>query len=135
MLPSLLEFLSHNLHIGYPQKVFELGTVTVLDERAETRTRDVHTLAAIISHANASFTETKSTLDALLMNLGVQWQIRETEHPSFIEGRVGTVIVNRIEVGLLGEIHPKVLETWTLENPVAAFELNMDTIGRIRHQY
>jgi phenylalanyl-tRNA synthetase beta chain len=135
MLPSLLEFLSHNLHIEYPQKVFELGTVTVLDEKAETRTRDVHTLAAVISHANASFTETKSTLDALLMNLGLQWQIRETEHPSFIEGRAGTVIVNRIEVGLLGEIHPKVLETWTLENPAAVFELNMNRIGRIKHQY
>jgi phenylalanyl-tRNA synthetase beta chain len=135
MLPSLLEFLSHNLHIEYPQKIFELGTVTVLDEKAETRTRDVNTLAAAISHANASFTETKSALDALLMNLGLQWQIRETEHPSFIEGRVGTVIVNRIEVGLLGEIHPKVLETWTLENPVAVFELNMDKMGKIRHQY
>ena len=135
MLPSLLEFLSHNLHVEYPQKVFELGTVTVLDEKAETRTRDVHTLAAVISHANASFTETKSALEALVMNLGLQWQISETEHPSFIEGRVGTVIVNKIEVGLLGEIHPKVLETWTLENPVAAFEINMDRISRIKHQY
>jgi phenylalanyl-tRNA synthetase beta chain len=135
MLPSLLDFLSHNLHIEYPQKVFELGTVTVLDEKSETRTNDVHTLAAIISHANASFTEAKSILDALLMNLGVQWQIRETEHPSFIEGRVGTVIVDKTEVGILGEIHPKVLETWTLETPVAGFELNMDSIARIRHEH
>jgi phenylalanyl-tRNA synthetase beta chain len=133
MLPSLLEFLSYNLHIEYPQKVFELGTVTVLDEKTETRTTDVHTLAAVISHPNASFTETKSALDALLTNLGLQWQIRETKHPSFIEGRVGKVVVDRTEIGILGEIHPKVLETWTLENPVAAFELNMDTISRIRH--
>jgi phenylalanyl-tRNA synthetase beta chain len=135
MLPSLLEFLSHNLHIEYPQKVYELGTVTVLNEKTETRTNDVHTLAAVISHANASFTEAKSALDALLMNLGLQWQIRETEHPSFIDGRVGTVIVDKTEVGLLGEIHPKVLETWALENPVAGFELNMDSIARIRHGY
>ncbi|MGA3192299.1 MAG: phenylalanine--tRNA ligase subunit beta [Candidatus Bathyarchaeia archaeon] len=135
MLPSLLEFLSHNLHIEYPQKVFELGTVTVLDEKSETRTRDVHTLATVISHANASFTEVKSALDALLMNLGVQWQIKEAEHPSFIEGRVGTVIANRTEVGILGEIHPKVLETWALENPVAGFELNIDSISRIRHEH
>jgi phenylalanyl-tRNA synthetase beta chain len=135
MLPSLLEFLSHNLHIEYPQKVFELGTVTVLDDKSETRTNDVHTLAMVISHANASFTEAKSALDAFLTNLGVQWQIKETEHPSFIEGRVGTVIANRTEVGIQGEIHPKVLETWTLENPVAGFELNMDSIARIRHEH
>jgi phenylalanyl-tRNA synthetase beta chain len=135
LLPSLMEFLSYNLHIEYPQKIFELSTVTVIDEAAETRTRDEETLAAVISDANASFTEIKSALDALFMNLGLQWQIRETMHPSFIKGRVGTAVVNRTEVGMLGEINPKVLETWALENPAAAFELNMDKISRIRHRH
>lgn len=135
ILPSLMEFLSCNLHIEYPQKIFELGSVTVLDEKAETRTRDDDTLAAAVSHASASFTEIKSTLDALLMNIGTQWQIKETKHPSFIDGRVGTVIVHTTEVGIFGEVHPKVLEMWTLENPVAAFELNMNKIGTIRHRH
>ena len=131
LLPSLMEFLSCNLHIEYPQRIFELGPVTVLDEKAETRTRDEDTLAVAVSHASASFTEMKSTLDALFMNLGLQWQIKETKHPSFIEGRVGTAIIDKTEVGTLGEIHPKVLENWTLENPVAAFELNMNKIGKM----
>jgi phenylalanyl-tRNA synthetase beta chain len=65
------------------------------------------------------------------MNLGLQWQIKETKHPSFVEGRVGTAIIDKTEVGTLGEIHPKVLENWTLENPVAAFELNMNKIGKM----
>lgn len=131
LLPSLMEFLSCNLHIEYPQRIFELGPVTVLDEKAETRTRDEDTLAVAVSHASASFTEMKSTLDALFMNLGLQWQIKETKHPSFVEGRVGTAIIDKTEVGTLGEIHPKVLENWTLENPVAAFELNMNKIGKM----
>ena len=131
LLPSLMEFLSCNLHIEYPQRIFELGPVTVLDEKAETRTRDEDTLAVAVSHASASFTEMKSTLDALFMNLGLQWQIKETKHPSFVEGRVGTAIIDKTEVGTLGEIHPKVLENWTLENPVAAFELKMNKIGKM----
>ena len=131
LLPSLMEFLSCNLHIEYPQRIFELGPVTILDEKAETRTRDEDTLAVAVSHASASFTEMKSTLDALFMNLGLQWQIKETRHPSFVEGRVGTAIIDKTEVGTLGEIHPKVLENWTLENPVAAFELNMNKIGKM----
>jgi len=61
-------------------------------------------------------------------NFGVEWQIKKTVHPSFVEGRVGRVIVSDIEVGLLGEINPLVLEVWTLENPVAAFELNFQKI-------
>lgn len=135
LLPSLMEFFSCNLHIEYPQKIFELGPVTVLDGKAETRTRDDDTLAAAVSHGNASFTEVKSILDALLMNLGLRWQIREVKHPSFIEGRAGTVTVDKTEAGMIGEVHPQVLQNWTLENPVAAFELNMYKINKIRRKH
>ena len=58
----------------------------------------------------------------------VEWQIQETAHPSFIEGRVGKVIVNNEEIGVVGEISPAVLEAWKLENPVAAFEINFQRI-------
>jgi phenylalanyl-tRNA synthetase beta chain len=125
LLPSLLEFLSNNQSVEFPQKIFELGKVTLLDGKRETRTRDEEWLAAAISHPNASFSEIKSALDAFFMNFGVNWQIRETFHPSFIEGRVGAAIVNGVNVGVLGEIHPQVLGAWKLENPTAAFEVNM----------
>jgi phenylalanyl-tRNA synthetase beta chain len=67
-------------------------------------------------------------LDAFFMNLGVKWQIKEASHPSFIEGRVGTAIVNGVDVGVLGEVNPQVLEAWKLENPVAALEINVQKI-------
>ena len=64
------------------------------------------------------------------MNFGVNWQIEKTNHSSFIKGRVGAAIVNSVNVGVLGEIHPQVLEAWKLENPVAAFEININEIIR-----
>lgn len=132
LLPSLMEFLSNNLHVDYPQKIFELGVVTLPDTEAETKTRDEERLAAVTIHANANFNEIKSTLDALLTNMGLKWIIKETEHPSFIEGRVGTAEIEGVNVGFLGEIHPKVLETWKLENPAAAFEINMTKIAKTK---
>jgi phenylalanyl-tRNA synthetase beta chain len=128
LLPSLMEFLSNNPSVEFPQKIFELGKVTLLDEIKETKTRDEEWLAAATSHATASFSEIKSALDAFLMNLGVEWQIKETSHPSFIEGRVGAVTVNGEDVGFLGEISPQVLEAWKLENPTAAFEIKIDRV-------
>jgi phenylalanyl-tRNA synthetase beta chain len=59
-----------------------------------------------------------------MANFGVEWQIKEILHPSFIEGRVGKVSVDGLEVGIVGEINPLVLELWKLENPAAAFEVN-----------
>jgi len=134
LLPSLIEFVSNNLHVECPQKIFELGKVTLMDEKRETRSRDEDRLAAIIYDANASFTEAKSTVEAFMANLGLEWQIRETEHPSFISGRAGKIIVEGTEVGVLGEINPKVLEAWKLENPTAAFELDVEKIIKIKQK-
>ncbi|MCJ7561248.1 phenylalanine--tRNA ligase subunit beta, partial [Candidatus Bathyarchaeota archaeon] len=132
LLPSLMGFLSNNQSVEFPQRIFELGKVTLLDETRETKTRDEEWLAAATSHGNASFSEIKSALDAFFMNLGVNWQIKETTHPSFIAGRVGAVIVNGVNVGVLGEVNPQVLEAWKLENPVVAFEVNMHKIVKIK---
>jgi phenylalanyl-tRNA synthetase beta chain len=128
LLPSLMEFLGNNQSVEFPQRIFELGTVTLLDDTRETKTRDEEWLAAATTHPTASFSEIKSALDAFFMNWGVNWQIKATSHPSFIEGRVGAVTVNGVNVGVLGEIHPQVLESWKLENPVAAFEINMHKV-------
>ena len=92
--PSLIEFLSNNQSTEFPQKIYELGKITQPDETKETKTRDEEWLCAATAHANANFTEIKSTLDAFFSNFGVEWQIKETTHPSFIEGRVGKVIVS-----------------------------------------
>jgi phenylalanyl-tRNA synthetase beta chain len=132
LLPSLMEFVSNNLHVECPQRIFEMGKITLPDGKKETRTRDEERLAALVYHANANFSEIKSTLDAFFMNLDLDWRIKEENHPTFIVGRAGAVIVNNTEVGILGEINPEVLELWTLENPTAAFELSMDQILKIK---
>jgi len=129
LLPSLLEFLGHNTHVEYPQRIFEVGYAVVLDEKAETKTRDVLKLACVSIHSNANFTEIKSNLEALLLNLGLKnHKIHEDIHPSFIDGRTAAVYVKHEKMGVLGEIHPQVLNNWELKNPVAAFEIDLEEI-------
>jgi len=132
LLPGLMEFLSINQSVEFPQKIFELGKVTLPDMAKETKTRDEDWLAAVTAHPNANFSEIKSALDSFMANFGVEWQIEETIHPSFIEGRVGKVIVNDAEVGVVGEISPLVLEAWKLENPAAAFELHFQALAEVK---
>jgi phenylalanyl-tRNA synthetase beta chain len=135
LLPSIMEFLSNNQSVEFPQKIFELGKVTLLGETKETKTRDEEWLCAATAHANANFTEIKSDLDAFFANFGVDWRIKETAHPSFIEGRIGKIIVGDVEIGIIGEVNPLVLEAWKLENPVAAFEINLQRILQSRTKY
>jgi phenylalanyl-tRNA synthetase beta chain len=58
--------------------------------------------------------------------------MEEVVHPSYIDGRVGEVVINEQRVGIIGEIHPGVLERWKLENPASAFEINLDKIILIK---
>jgi len=132
LLPGLLEFLGANTHVEYPQRIFEVGYAIIPDKNAETKSVDTEKLSCVIIHSNANFTEARSNLDALLRNLGLSCVVKETEHGSFIEGRVGRVLVAGKDVGLIGEIHPLVLENWRLENPAAAFELDLNRLFQLK---
>ncbi len=132
LLPSLMEFLSNNQSTEFPQKIFELGKVTQIDDAKETRTRDEEWLCVATTHPNANFTEIKSVLDSFMGNFGAQWQIKPTVHPSFIDGRAGEIIVGDAKIGVVGEINPVVLEEWKLENPTNAFEINLQKILQIK---
>ena len=93
LLPSIMKFLSNNTHVDYPQKVFEVGLCVISDKKCENLSRDVKKLACALTHSKASFTESKSILDSLLSNMGILYEIEETKHDSFIDGRVGSISV------------------------------------------
>jgi phenylalanyl-tRNA synthetase beta chain len=129
LLPSLMGNLADNKHQVFPQRIFEVSDVIALSEESESRTeRRIHA-AAVTSHPTANFTETKSALEALLMNLGFkEWKVEETNHPSFLAGRAATVSLGNMEFGVVGEIHPEVLNNFELENPTGAFEIDLQKI-------
>ncbi|MBI4447683.1 phenylalanine--tRNA ligase subunit beta [Candidatus Woesearchaeota archaeon] len=123
--PQLLDVLSKNKHIEYPQKIFEQGLITKKD------LEDCERLASATAHPKATFTEIKQALDFMMRNLGYSYLIENGKHESFIEGRVGRIIVNNQKVGYIGEIHPQVLANFGLEVPVAAFEINLTDLFKI----
>jgi phenylalanyl-tRNA synthetase beta chain len=88
LLPSLMEFFAGNLHVEYPQKIYEVGDVVTLDEKAETKARNIKKLASAITNSVVSYEDIASVLDALLRNLGMEYQLTKARHSSFIEGRV-----------------------------------------------
>jgi len=128
LMPSLMDFLSNNTHVEYPQRVFEVGDCVVLDDASETGARTVRKLAGLIAHSNASFSEAKAVVDAFFLNIGFLYRLNEAAHPSFIDGRVGNIVVHDRDVGVVGEVHPRVLEMWGLENPVTGFEVDLSSL-------
>jgi len=128
LIPSLLEFLSNNKHVEYPQSIFEVGNVVLIDETKETKTRDEKRLACAIANTKVSYEDISSLVDAFFSALGLRYKLKRTEHKSFIQGRVAEIIFKEKKIGIVGEIHPLVLENWKLEVPVVSFEINLEPI-------
>jgi len=127
VLPSLMRSLMDNKHESFPQRIFEVSDIINVNMKTECRSeRHLH-VAGVSSHSTANFTEIKSTVEALLANLGLfRWKIKPTCNSSFIEGRVATIQLRKKNIGFLGEIHPEVLNNFELENPVCGFEINLE---------
>jgi len=128
ILPSLMDVLANNQHYEYPQRIFEVGDTVVLDKNAETRTRNVKKLACAIANMRVSYQNASSILHSLMNNLGFEYQLKKTEHPTFIEGRVADISVKGKVIGRIGEIHPNVLKNWKLNVPVVAFEIDLEKL-------
>ncbi len=122
LLPSVMSILSRNRHRDLPQKVFELGTVVYGDGKNRTH------LAGAIMDDKASFTSIKSMVERILTDVGRDLTLREKDHPSFIEGRCASILLDDKEAGFFGEISPQVLLNFDLEHPVSAFEIFIDEI-------
>jgi len=131
LIPDMLKILKENKHHEYPQDIFCLGNVFKFDSSKQTGVAENTRICAALCHSSANFTEIKQVLDALTKALNIKYDIKEVEHESFIPGRVGRISVKNVDVAYIGEIHPKVLEEFELEMPVAALEINLSELFKL----
>jgi len=125
LMPILMEVLSKNKHVETPQNIFEQGLTTI---KADGKIIDQERLAVVSISEKADYTKIKQILDCLFRMLNITYSIEELDHKSFIEGRVGKILVKNKEVGFIGEVNPKVIHNFNLEMPVIAFELNLSEL-------
>ncbi|HTK88169.1 MAG TPA: phenylalanine--tRNA ligase subunit beta [Nitrospiraceae bacterium] len=128
IVPSLLRVESVSTRSFYPHRLFEVGEVAIPDTTHDLGSRTVLSLGAMIAHAAANFSEIHSSLDLLLYYLGAAYTLEPVNHPSFLDGRVGQIVLNGQPIGVIGELHPEVLEQWQVTMPTVAFELAIDSL-------
>jgi len=126
LLPSLMEVLSANKHVEYPQNIFEVGDVVVPDENEETMSRTIRKVACIVAHSKTGYSEIKGIVESLLKQMSVGYSFKENLNETFLEGRCADIFSNGKNIGFMGEISPTVLEKWGIEMPCSAFEISLE---------
>lgn len=134
VVPSLIEVLKNNKHHDYPQKIFTIGRIFKKNDKEETGIEENERLGVVIADEDTDYTDIKQVLDYLFRMLNVRYDIEETDHASFIEGRAARIKVNGKGVAYIGELAPDVISNWELDVPLTALELNLTELFELMNK-
>ena len=128
IISSLLRAESAAGQAVFPHKIFEIGKVAFLDPKENTGTKTIQSLGFMTAVNNANFNDLASEVSSLLYLLDHKYDVKEVSDPRFIPGRQAAIMVNGKQVGVFGEVHPQVLENWSINVPCVAGEINIEEL-------
>jgi phenylalanyl-tRNA synthetase beta chain len=126
LVPGLLSTFRQNSTREMPQRIFECQDIYELDPEAETGVRTRRRVAVGLAGPRVGFADVRALVSALARELTVDMNFTAIEHRSFIPGRCARVDHQGKHTGILGEIHPEVLEAFGLGQPVSVLEFELD---------
>lgn len=126
LLPGLLETLAINRQYELPQRIFEVGDVSFVEQSAETGAREFRRVAAAMIGHNIGYADIRAVVDAFVHEMNCAITVRPLEHPGLIRGRAAEILhADGRRLGATGEVHPQVLEHHGLRHAVAVMELDI----------
>ncbi len=151
LLGSLLDTARHNVSRNGPDlAIFESGAVYRAageDPDGDRPADEHHALGVLLSgeleppswrgrRGEADFFAAKALLGSLLDRFHVHWSVREAAHWPFLHpGRSAEVLVRSassepLRLGFLGEVHPRVAESWDLGR-TTAFAIDLGLLATV----
>ena len=140
LLGGLVQNLADNLRRKATRvRLFEIGRVF---SRAEQGFAQPERLAGLAfgprlpeqwgaDEQRVDFYDIKADIEALFV--GASLRFVKAEHPALHPGRAARVVVNGVDVGVLGELHPRWVQQFDLPAPAQLFELDLALVllGRL----
>jgi phenylalanyl-tRNA synthetase beta chain len=142
LLPGLLENVSKNLaRRNQNLNFFEMGAVFY--PAPERLPREVLKLGAIVAgrvelnwlknEVPMDFYYLKGIVEILFHELGIRdYTFVAAEKPYFHPGRTARIMCRGEEIGFMGEVHPLVLENFDIGEKACAFELDVNTLFKLK---
>jgi len=140
LLASVLEIVERNVRIRDRIALFEIGQVYLTSEEGDLPEEPLRLVIALSGPRSLpawqgsdqepmDFYDLKGLVDEFMTALHLGLLYEPMEHPTFHPGKCARILIGERQVGVLGELHPKVGERYDLlEKPVVAAELDLDVI-------
>jgi phenylalanyl-tRNA synthetase beta chain len=127
-LPGLLDTESISVKAPYPHRIFEIGKVAIRNEEENHGIATRQYLGFLNTHPLADYNEAASHVATIMYYLGKEYGVEESSDPRFIPGRQARILCQGLEIGVFGEVHPRVLESFGLNMPAAGAEIDLDLV-------
>ncbi len=144
LLPGLLENVSGNLaRRNQNLNFFEMGAVYYQsDDRLPDEKLKLGAVVAgrvdlnwLKNQVSMDFYYLKGIVEILFRELGIRdFTFEEYEGPGYHPGRTARIICQGQQIGIIGEVHPLVLENFDISDKACAFELDVKTMFEIKGQ-
>ena len=144
LIPGLLETMKYNISVQNRNlKLFEIGNVFFNTGQKDSLPDEVEMMAGLWTgkrvdtvwfskEFNCDFYDLKGVIEELLGNLGILKTDFTRMPPASCfytkPGFTAQVIIKNEFIGLVGELHPKVLSNYDLKQTAFIFELNFDKL-------
>jgi phenylalanyl-tRNA synthetase beta chain len=140
LIPGLLSNIQHDLNrqiinVG----IFEMGRVFHPKENIKLPDEPSFVTGAVTGLMGSQlwnqptrpvdFFDVKGMVEILLEQMGIRdYQLRPTSHPTFQPNRRAEIVASDKVLGVLGEVHRKVLDNHDIEQDIYIFELDFDAV-------
>lgn len=142
LIHSLLDVMNRNARVGCADlKIFEIGRIFFRKQEGELPEERACVGGLITGNrydgswhhkgVSADFYDLKGCLEALFADRKTQTVrfVADSSMPFLHPGRSCRIVVGEETVGLLGEVHPDVLERMDLRNRAVVFQLDLEIMG------
>ena len=138
LIPNVLEVLARNSNRkNKTVRIFEIGSIFIPREIPVTQLpieKESLTIGVIGEHED--FFSIKGIVENVLGCLGIEgfYFDKEQNHPTFHKGRCANILWNGHVLGILGEVHPNVVENFDLNERAYIADLDYNILLQIVRQ-
>lgn len=131
LIGNLIEVMTRNYKYGVEKAwAYEIGSTFTPRELPVKELPYENRVLSIGMYGNSDFYAIKGVIDTLLEKLGINEHeyIREINDTIFHPGRTATITLGNHVLGIIGEVHPDVLDNFGMKERVYVAELNFELI-------
>ncbi len=125
LIPSLLLTAKANYERGTSIEAFEVGDIIRVSKNEPISERH---LGAVLMGENYTLTDGLVTVKTLINLLGEKAVWESAVRKPFIEGRTALVKVRGVQIGMVGEVHPRFLSELGVLKPTIIAEVSLEEL-------